>query len=425
MTDYAWGNVELLRTFLTCHRLLHELPHSLWTAALPCEFRVPLKPRERYEAQIRSMQEYIETKTPARLPPDVTLALLISQRVLWIVAACTQDFAFFVLVALLQFVVAPYSFGVSLLTSGMYFMTMCLGHLVTALLFQPLPLPSLTFELNLKFIACFLLADFATCCYFAFVQSKGSRPRLFSWKKTLQHMVYGTFNAKTYLLLVFLFCRGMRFNLVWLLLDAILGLGALINNLVQQSCLSWECMFYNAHRLGHLRVVYEHAHKAHHRLHDAMAFDGHVYGGSGFPEEWFLIFYEIAVMKLMGVPPPCLTWRMLKLHLANKDAHQRKVKDGFKGEQYHEDHHLLHRSNFGFARPMLDMYFDTFKGDSRFVQVGSASFWKEEVEEGFVTFRVQVDGAFDPGTSQTLPLWQTWLAGKLSSILGSRGASRA
>jgi len=424
MLDNARGNLKLLRTFLRCHQILQELPSSLRLTTTSCEFRVPVEPRKRYEAEVSSLHKYVVEKTPARRPADATLMLLVAQRALWISAAASQYVSIFVLVGLLQFVVAPYSFGAALLTSGMYFMTMCLGHLLTALVFLPLPLPSWGLELNATFIACFLLADFATCCYFSFVSSKGSRPKQFSWATTLQHMAYGTFNTKTYLLLVFLFCRGAPISLAWLVLDACIGIGPLVNNLVQKSCLSWECIFYNAHRLQHLRIIYEHAHKAHHRLHDVMAFDGHLFSGSGFPEEWFMVFYDIAMMKLLGVPPPCLTWGMLKYQLANKDTHQRK--EGYEGEQYHEDHHTVHRANFGFARPLLDMYFNTCKGSSSSVQLGSAMFLKqEEDDEGFVGFRVQIDGAFDPGTSQNLPFWQRWLAQKLRGMADDALAKRA
>jgi len=418
LMDYARGNVQLVRTFLACQDILYRLPVLLITARKPCEFFVPTKPRERYEAEVLALQEYVVTKTPAQRPADVTLALLMVHRVLWIAAAASQNFAVFVLVGLLQFVVAPYSFGIALFTSFMYFMTFCLGHLASVLLLLPLPLPSVTFELNLTFILCLLGVDFAACCYVAFVEAKGGKkPKLFSTKQTLQHMAYGTFNTKSFLLLVFLFCRGMRFNPVWLALEAALGISALVNNLVQRTCLSWECLFYNAHRLGHLRVIYEHAHKAHHRLHDTMAFDAHVYSGNGFPEEWFQIFYDIAVMRLLGAPPPVLTLRLLKLQYFNKDNHQRKESEAF---QYHEDHHTVHRANFGMAHPMLDMYFGTMQGDNSSVQLGKAKFTKEETGDGLVKFRMQmVDGSeeYDPGTCQDLPPWQTWLAGKLSGSL--------
>uniref|UniRef100_A0A7S2DTR8 Fatty acid hydroxylase domain-containing protein n=1 Tax=Alexandrium andersonii TaxID=327968 RepID=A0A7S2DTR8_9DINO len=415
--DFVRGNIKLLRTFLACHRILYRLPKSLYTIGTSCEIHVPAKPRELYEAEVRALQEYVTARTPAQRPADITLALLMAQRTLWVAAAASQNFTAFVLAGLLQFVVAPYSFGISLLTSGMYFMTFCLGHLVTALVLQPLPLPSLFFEIDGRFIAGLLCVDFLVNCFYAFIKCKSSKPKRFPLKKSLQHIAYGTFNTKTYLLLVFLFCRGSRFNLCWLLVDAALGLGALVNNLVQRSCLSWECIFYNAHRLGHLRVIYEHAHKAHHRLTDTLAFDAHAFSGNGFPEEWFLIFYDIAVMKVLGVPPPCLTFRMLKLQIWNKDGHQRKESEGFEGDQYHEDHHLVHRANFGFGHPMLDMYFGTYKGNNCSVQLGSTKFEKEEMGDGLVKFKVQVDGKYDAGNWQTLPFWQTWLFGKLGHPL--------
>ena len=50
-------------------------------------------------------------------------------------------------------------------------------------------------------------------------------------------------------------------------------------------------MFYCEHRINHCPVVYAHAHKMHHYLHDTTAFDAHVYG-SGMNEEYLWIVAE-------------------------------------------------------------------------------------------------------------------------------------
>ncbi|CAK9070934.1 unnamed protein product [Durusdinium trenchii] len=131
--------------------------------------------------------------------------------------------------------------------------------------------------------------------------------------------------------------------------------GSRVNNPLQSTILAWESLwlvisestrggtsrFYHIHRLGHLPTVYEHAHRA------------------GFPEEFFFLLLDILMLR-SGVPVPCMTYRLLKHQLANKDAHQRR-EGPYEEEQYHQDHHLHHRANYGFNRPMLDMIFNTYK----------------------------------------------------------------
>ncbi len=50
-------------------------------------------------------------------------------------------------------------------------------------------------------------------------------------------------------------------------------------------------MFYCEHRINHCPVVYAHAHKQHHYLHDTTAFDAHIYG-SGANEEFAWVLAE-------------------------------------------------------------------------------------------------------------------------------------
>jgi hypothetical protein len=53
--------------------------------------------------------------------------------------------------------------------------------------------------------------------------------------------------------------------------------------------------------------VYAQAHKFHHHLPDACAFDAHIYG-SGAPEEYFLLLTELVVAAWLGCCPPSLSW---------------------------------------------------------------------------------------------------------------------
>ncbi|CAE8590723.1 unnamed protein product [Polarella glacialis] len=398
------GNLMVLRAFVIGVRILLDLPKAIWTASASCDFQCSTGIRERYNAEMESVRSHILVSTPPLMPAHLTLNLLMVHRTVWIAVASLQDIRLFILAGSLQFLIAPYSFSAALMIGSILFLTMCLGHCATALALSRVPLPDWSFAVSYKFIMVFLLSDFIVSCYFAFISTMVAKPKLFPFRKTVEHMLYGSFNTKTYFLLVFLFCRGASINVAWLVCDAVLGLGAVVNNIVQQSPLSWEFLFYHVHRLQHLPVVYDQGHKAHHRLHDTTAFDAHLFSGSGFPEEWFLVFVDIMFLQVLGVPPPALTYRMLKYQLGNKETHQRKDKNHV-GEQYHEDHHIIHRANFGFARPMLDMYLKTYKSDSKSVMFGTASFEMEETDVGMVKFKVRTPGFYDAGVSQTLPYW--------------------
>ena len=74
-------------------------------------------------------------------------------------------------------------------------------------------------------------------------------------------------------------------------------------------------------------LVYEHAHKAHHYLHDSTAFDAHIYG-SGAPEEYHTLMVEV-VTSLLGGTPPSLAFHTLYTSWTNKvgriHCHKNKV----------------------------------------------------------------------------------------------------
>ena len=107
----------------------------------------------------------------------------------------------------------------------------------------------------------------------------------------------------------------------------------------------WQVLFFHQHRMAHLPRVYEQAHKLHHYLHDCSPFDAHLYG-SGLPEEWCLLVFEVAVAAGFGVLPPALSFNVLANDWGNKVGHTRKA-DASDGANYHADHHTLHNKNFG------------------------------------------------------------------------------
>jgi len=402
-------------------RILRKLPHEMWSGAEPCTVAAPVAVREEYEIMLRTARQLVKENAPEQDWGMSTHNCLVAQRLLFIVvAALSQDPWLFVAAGLLQYVVAPYSLAVSLGSSGMYWVSMCLGHCCTAALLRFVPRPDWSLELNYTFLSLFLLVDFAVSCYYSFVSAHAGPPKRFSLAKTLHHIAYGGFNGKTYVVLYCLACRGARIDLAWLLLDAVLGTSAWVNNLVQGTVLAWEAMFYHLHRLAHLPVVYEHAHKPHHHLQDCMAFDAQIFSGAGFPEELPLLFFDVFLLRGLGVPPPFLTYRMLAYQLATKDIHTRKD-ESYKHEQYHQDHHTCHRVNFGFGHAMLDMFFGTFKQVAgqpvQEVDLGDTVFGMvTKGDQVILTMRVNKDN-YEDGSLQKLPAWQLAAARRVRAAL--------
>jgi hypothetical protein len=98
-----------------------------------------------------------------------------------------------------------------------------------------------------------------------------------------------------------------RINVVVWIIDAFAQLTPKFAAKFSEKTLHWASLFYHQHRLAHLPAVYSHAHKFHHHLPDACAFDAHIYG-SGAPEEYFLLLTETIVAACLGCCPPSLSW---------------------------------------------------------------------------------------------------------------------
>lgn len=163
--------------------------------------------------------------------------------------------------------------------------------------------------------------------------------------------------------------------------------------------------------MQHLPVVYEHAHRTHHHLTDGTAWDAHVFSGAGFPEEFFFLLQDILFLRFVGLPVPCMTYRLLKHQLANKDAHQRREAP-YEHDEYHQDHHLHHRANYGFNRPMLDLVFGTYKRtEKEWIDVNDAMYKKELAPDGDIVIHMKVNKVPFPELSKQSPAgWQTALA---------------
>lgn len=248
-------------------------------------------------------------------------------------------------------------------------------------------------KISWGFIIMFFLLDQLVCLALCFGKiSSVGKTEVISWKRLWQSFWYGGLNCKTYQVLILLILYSQHhqpqqqqqnheldhhggdaylvssssssstgINLLPCLFDALMG-GAISKGLasfLQPRLGSWSVGFYSAHRLAHLPLVYEQAHKQHHYLHGTTAFDAHIYG-SGLGEEWFMVWYEI-LLGLMGLPPLFLSYDMLVVSWTSKLAHTFK-QDNEGGINFHAWHHKLHTRNFGIYNCLLDLLFDTCGG---------------------------------------------------------------
>ena len=235
--------------------------------------------------------------------------------------------------------------------------------------------PQVIVTLDGKFLALFLLADFFLNLVVYFSASKP-----FGAKKLLKHIAFGTFNTKTYFIVVVGCLSGLEINIwVWLLTGMLTTMfmhssaAQRTLNLFRIPC--FQALFYCEHRLNHCPVVYLHAHKQHHYMHDTTSFDGHIYG-SGMNEEFFWILAECLPSTLAPQIffPYFLNANTLWSSFTNKGGHTRSSLDDnggasildFDEECFHADHHTLHNKNFGSSTGIfLDMYFGTAGRDTK------------------------------------------------------------
>mmetsp|Transcript_23754 Transcript_23754/g.51896 ORF Transcript_23754/g.51896 Transcript_23754/m.51896 type:complete len:565 (+) Transcript_23754:53-1747(+) len=282
------------------------------------------------------------------------------------------------LAGLLQFVVAPLSLTSSFIRLFTNFSD-CLIHyalnFAAILLLAPilpyvrrLPITT-TFAISPLFVVAFFVIDFfLNLLVYVRTAERWTATRL------LKHIVYGTFNTKTYFVVVLGCLYELEFDIVVVVATSIMakyfmewGFQSKLLNF-----LGWPnfCItFYVEHRIGHMPRVYQHAHKMHHYLHDSTAFDAHIYG-SGLNEEFFWILAETLPCLLFpnsGVFPYWMNLIVLYISWTNKGAHSRTASSVttdtfgcFDEDNFHADHHTWHRANFGSSTaPFIDFYFGT------------------------------------------------------------------
>ena len=216
-------------------------------------------------------------------------------------------------VGLLQFVVAPMSLVVCAMRFGTNGIDCALHYAVNAAVGCVLALLSRSphFEwldgclgkvsFSAATLGLFLALDFALN-----VAVYCSASERFGPARLAKHVLYGSFNTKTYFVVVFGALASSRLELdvlAWLLTGlatmAFVASGAKEGLLRRLRLPSFPILFYTEHRLNHCPVVYQHAHKMHHYLHDTTPFDAHIYG-SGMNEEFAWIMAETLPLLLLS-----------------------------------------------------------------------------------------------------------------------------
>jgi len=253
----------------------------------------------------------------------------------------------------------------------------------------------------------------------------------------VKHIIYGTLDTKLYWLIVFGALYGLEVDIVVSVLSSVALCVATGTVKVPRSLSSlstfpklWlrrsaapsppyvrffldhfppsNARFFLDHRLGHIPVVYGHAHRMHHQFHDTTPWDAHTYG-NGMNEHYFLMLLDVLPCFLMQsvfptasagkIAPYCFSFYLLYISLDNKPHHTRLKTRSSKGSNsskegsnnkasncsnngtsnkgtpfdgsnrgtpfdeycnWHADHHKYHSRNYSLLDgALLDFYFAT------------------------------------------------------------------
>jgi len=275
------------------------------------------------------------------------MILFFCLRIICVITAWYGSFTWTTIISLFQFTFLPYSLFVSLCYGINTYLSIMIGNLITfpllKLLIQTIFPEWLLHSITITntFIIIFFAVDQLLCFIFLFITPRG-KIKLFSLERIIQSIIFGFLNTKTYHLIILLLSRGVEITIIVWIIDALLGISAIISTQTQKY---WGLLFYHQHRAAHLPEVYFDAHKFHHFLHDTTAFDAHIYG-NGAPEEWFMLNMEVIPAFFFGCIPPSLTYFPLRQSWDSKIGHTRKeIQNYF---NLHADHHLYHTKIFSF-----------------------------------------------------------------------------
>lgn len=369
-----------------------ETPISVSTTVKPTiELDVSNQNANKFNSDMEQLKQEIRGCTQPSRSFESTMLIMLCVRLLTIGAAIFGNLKLTVICMSLQFVFIPYSFFVSFAMLIAFIPSLYLNHYISWVLlrFLLLPLPlawrqATTLTIGPNFIVAFFVVDFVLCCACQFRGTAKGPTEQWEHKRVLKHVAFGFANSKTYwlVMLPLLFSTPID-GLVWIL-DMLFGVSPRVGKMIASVMGHYSALFYMQHRLGHLPRVYEEAHKFHHYLHDASAFDAHIYG-SGAPEEFFPLLAEMLGVFTLGMAPPSLNYHTLMTSWSNKMGHSRSI-ESHGGLNHHADHHVLHSKNYGIYNCLLDMYLGT-NSDNAYYDFAEYTISKAECADGSSTFR--------------------------------------
>ena len=330
-------------------------------------------------------------KTPVRLSYQMRSALMIAARLVCAFGFWFVPLAWWQCLAVLvgiQLVLAPLSFVPSLgwaigdfsFRSGHHVLYFLLGAVWDAVLPEAWA-SAFNVEINATTCALFVAADVAQCFY-ASVYGSGNKENMPIVKPAafLKSIAWGAVTCRVVPIVQFAMLRGHTFNAALIAIDyAVGGLERTSRALEPLLGLSPLACQYPVHRVGHLPVMYEHAHKGHHRTTQyCTAFESSLLGGVALAEEIVPIVLDTACGALLGTGSHQLNYFSFKSNYFAKMSHT-VFPHNTEAEQLHMAHHT--HPGVAFAAPWHDIFFGT--GATRgngFSSVGGGS---ETVDCGF------------------------------------------
>eukprot|EP00929_Paragymnodinium_shiwhaense_P124127 TRINITY_DN9907_c0_g1_i1.p1 TRINITY_DN9907_c0_g1~~TRINITY_DN9907_c0_g1_i1.p1 ORF type:complete len:570 (-),score=90.76 TRINITY_DN9907_c0_g1_i1:411-2120(-) len=353
-------------------RRLTEGLHTAESKDFPMDIEVNMAFKRDFNAAFDELAADVQSSV--REPNyEVLMGLSWLVRIVQCSAAWLYGWQLGLLSGLLQFVVAPLSLTGCLIRLLTNFADCVVHYALNGLVayawsyYVPTALV-LKIVFTSNFVIGFFVVDFILNLFVYFrVAEQWAISRL------LKHMAYGTFNTKTYFVVVFGCLYLFEFDLGVVLVTSAFtyimdnyGGKKFLHDLTRWP--NFPITFYVEHRIGHMPIVYQHAHKMHHYLHDTTSFDGHIYG-SGMNEEFFWILAETLPCILFpgALFPYFLNLVTLHSSWTNKGAHSRVKEDVdndtfgcYDADNFHADHHTYHRCNFGSSYDVVvDFYFGT------------------------------------------------------------------
>ena len=370
LTALTVGNIVIFKFYL-CHLLkpFFCLPVELYNDVALAkrmgkkeEFALTVDKSfvDGYNRGIDDLKEYVKKLWG----PHAQVDYRVKQILFWLVRFATVATAFqeqedknlrlVLLVSLLQFVVLPYSLSIALAYGLETVFVAYTGHaivqsILTALTNAFIPEKyKVVITISPTFLAAFLIVDQLLCVYTLFRTPIGLAVEKMPTGRIWQSVWYGFLNCKTYYLILLPITYGTKIAIIPWTLDYCLGLSSLIT---KRTTAYWSPLFYHAHKIGHIPIVYPDAHRFHHHLHDATSFDAHIFA-SGAPEEWLILLTDIVLAHYLKVCPASLGPSVLAISWYNKwGFHSRKANPNDDGDNFHVNHHSTHVKNIAITYP--------------------------------------------------------------------------